>query len=48
MGTYHLNPEIENRLKAWARSRPVTAENIKLGGYSFSDVISDLLKEVGF
>lgn len=48
MGTYRLNEDVERRLKEWAKSRPTTVESIKLGGYSFSDVISDLLKEVGF
>ena len=49
MGTYRVNPEIENRLKEWAKKKyKDDAGRIALGKHSFSDVLDDLLQEVGY
>jgi len=49
MATYRLNDEVEKRLKAWADNKYRNdAGRIALERHSFSDLISDLLHEVGF
>jgi hypothetical protein len=49
MGTYRINEETEKRLKEWAKHKyKDDAGRIAVGSFTFSDVISDLLKEAGF
>ena len=49
MGAYNINEETENRLREWAKTKyKDDAGRIAMGRFTFSDVISDLLKEVGF
>lgn len=49
MGTYRVNPDIEERLRRWAKKKyKDDAGRIALGKHTFSDVLSDLLLEVGF
>ena len=49
MGAYHINENVENRLKAWARKKyKDDGGRIAMQRFTFSDVLSDLLTEVGF
>ena len=48
MPTYYVNERVEKRLKEWAKTKPLIASEYHFGGYSFSDVLDELLKEVGF
>ena len=48
MVAYMLNDEIEKRLKEWAKKKyKDDAGRIAMGRSTFSDIISDLLAEVG-
>ena len=49
MVAYILNQEVEKRLKEWAKKKyKDDAGRIAMERSTFSDVISDLLTEVGF
>ena len=48
MPVYYINERIEQRIKEWAKTKPEIVNDIRLGGYSFSDIMDELLKEVGF
>lgn len=49
MGVYRLNEATENRLREWAKQKYKDNVGVMaLGAFTFSDVISDLLHEVGF
>ena len=48
MPVYYINERVEKRLKEWAKTKPLIASEYHFGGYSFSDVLDELLKEVGF
>jgi hypothetical protein len=48
MPVYYINERIEQRIKEWAKTKREIVNDIRLGGYSFSDIMNELLKEVGF
>lgn len=48
MPTYYVNDRVEKRLKEWAKKNPEIVSNVHFKGYTFSDVLDELLKEVGF
>ena len=48
MPTYYVSERVEKRLKEWAKTKPDIVSSVHFGGLTFSDVIGELLKEVGF
>ncbi len=49
MVIYNLNEDVEKRLKEWAKKKYKNdSERIALGKLTFSDIISDVLEELGF